>query len=113
MIEQGCHAVLIKGGHFSNGKSTDILFSTQKGTNTVFNSTHIESKNLHGTGCTLSSAIAAYLALGKDLENAVRLAKAYIYFAIRSGREAITGKGYGPVNHFFNPKRMKKLKTKN
>lgn len=112
MIEQGCRAVLIKGGHFSKKKSTDILFDTQKGKSTVFKSTRIKSKNLHGTGCTLSSAIAAYLALGKDLENAVRVAKAYTCFAIRNGCKAITGKGYGPVNHFFSPKRLKKLKTK-
>ncbi|MDR2692305.1 MAG: bifunctional hydroxymethylpyrimidine kinase/phosphomethylpyrimidine kinase [Dysgonamonadaceae bacterium] len=112
MIEQGCRAVLIKGGHFSKEKATDILFDTQKGTRTVLNSTRIESENLHGTGCTLSSAIAAYLALGKDLGNAVRMAKAYTYFAVRSGRKFITGKGYGPVNHFFYPKRMKKLKIK-
>ncbi|MDR1632684.1 MAG: bifunctional hydroxymethylpyrimidine kinase/phosphomethylpyrimidine kinase [Dysgonamonadaceae bacterium] len=113
MIEQGCRAVLIKGGHFLKEKSTDILFSPQKKTGAVFNLTRIESKNLHGTGCTLSSSIAAYLALGRDLEDAVRLAKAYTYFAIRNGRMLITGKGYGPVNHFFNPKRMKKLKIEN
>ena len=106
MLKQGCRAVLIKGGHFSTEKSTDMLFSPQKRTGIVFKSDYIVSENLHGTGCTLSSAIAAYLALGKNLENAVRLAKAYIYFAIRSGRKFITGKGHGPVNHFFNPKWM-------
>lgn len=110
MLEQGCRAVLIKGGHFSTEKSTDIFFSPQKRTGVVFNSDYIVSENLHGTGCTLSSAIAAYLALGKNLENAVRLAKAYTYFAILSGCEFITGKGHGPVNHFFNPKRYRECR---
>lgn len=106
MLEQGCRAVLIKGGHFSTEQSTDILFSPLKKTGFVFSSDYIPTENLHGTGCTLSSAIAAYLALGKNPENAVRLAKAYTYFAIRNGREFTTGKGHGPVNHFFNPKRI-------
>jgi len=109
MMEQGCQAVLIKGGHFENDKSTDILFGPQKGTCTVISSNRIESKNLHGTGCTFSSAIAAYIALGLDLENAVRRSKMYIFSAIENGSQIITGKGYGPVNHLFNPKRLKKV----
>ena len=110
MLEQGCQAVLIKGGHFATDESTDILFGPQKETSTVMNSSRIESKNLHGTGCTFSSAIAANIALGWDLVNAVRRAKMYIFLAIKNGSGLSTGKGYGPVNHLFNPKRLKKLK---
>jgi hydroxymethylpyrimidine/phosphomethylpyrimidine kinase len=106
MTGQGCRAVLIKGGHFGKEKSTDILFGHRKGASATFHRPYIESKNLHGTGCSLSSAIAAYLALGRDLKDAVRLAKTYIHSAIRSGRKVVTGKGYGPVNHFFSPKNL-------
>ncbi|MDR0733361.1 MAG: bifunctional hydroxymethylpyrimidine kinase/phosphomethylpyrimidine kinase [Dysgonamonadaceae bacterium] len=105
MLEQGCRAVLIKGGHFQEEQSTDMLFGHQKGACAAFNQPYIQSNNLHGTGCTLSSAIAAYLALGEDLETAVRRAATYTNAAIRSGREAVMGKGHGPVNHFFSPKK--------
>jgi len=110
MMEQGCQAVLIKGGHFTTDESTDILFGPRKGTCTVMSSNRVESNNLHGTGCTFSSAIAANIALGWDLTNAVRRAKMYIFLAIKNGSQLTTGKGYGPVNHLFNPQRLKKLK---
>lgn len=109
MMEQGCRAVLIKGGHFANDQSTDILFGPQRGTSAVISSNRVESKNLHGTGCTFSSAIAANIALGWDLENAVKRSKMYIFSAIKNGSQVTTGKGYGPVNHLFNPKRLKKI----
>jgi hydroxymethylpyrimidine/phosphomethylpyrimidine kinase len=112
MIEQGCMAVLIKGGHFVKDKSTDILFGPQKATNFIMTSSRIDTKNLHGTGCSFSSAIAANVALGYDLTNAVRRAKMYIFSAIRNGSEITTGKAYGPVNHLFNPKRLKGKKIK-
>lgn len=111
MMAQGCRAVLIKGGHFSDKQSTDILFTPAKETGVVFGSVRIASKNLHGTGCTLSSAIAANLALGRNLEDAVKIAKAYIQIALKSGRKLVTGKGCGPVNHFFKPKRLKTVKV--
>ena len=63
----------------------------------------------HGTGCTLSSAIAAYLAQGMNLPNAVEKAKEYITMAIAEGADVCIGKGHGPLNHFFNP--MKMIKT--
>jgi len=112
MMEQGCQAVLIKGGHFAKDKSTDILFESSKGTSVVVSSSYIETENLHGTGCTFSSAIAANIALGWDLTNAVRRAKMYIFSAIKNGSTVTTGKGYGPVNHLFNPKKMEKIKIK-
>jgi len=69
----------------------------------LFSSPKIESRNTHGTGCTLSSAIATYLALGKPLEEAVRKAKAYVYQGILSGKDVHIGEGHGPLNHFFAP----------
>jgi len=62
----------------------------------------IASRNNHGTGCTLSSAIAGYRARGSDVEEAVRKAKIYIQQAIRAGAEYTIGHGHGPVHHFFN-----------
>ena len=82
-----------------NGKITaeDILFD-----GTTFHSytkKRIQTKNTHGTGCTLSSAIASYLALGESLESAVEKAKDYVTHAIEDALDI--GKGYGPTNHFF------------
>lgn len=106
LLEQGCRSVLIKGGHLRSGQSTDILFQPDRKP-LLFSSPRINSGNLHGTGCSFSSAIAAYMALGNELENAVSFAKSYISSAIYYGKDAITGKGYGPVNHFFEPQSLK------
>ena len=65
--------------------------------------TSIASRNTHGTGCTLSSAIASHLALGEPLERAVALARAYILQAIEQGADVHTGAGHGPLNHGFAP----------
>jgi hydroxymethylpyrimidine/phosphomethylpyrimidine kinase len=108
MMEQGCRSVLIKGGHFTKDKMMDILFRSKKRGNITMESSYVESKNLHGTGCTFSSAIAANIALGCSLANAVRRAKVYIFYAIENGSKLTTGKGYGPVNHLFKPKKLKK-----
>ena len=106
LLYQGCPAVLIKGGHSQSPDSTDILFTAN--TEPVrFSSPRIDSCNLHGTGCTYSSAIAAHIALGHDLVNAISLAKNYISSAIDAGKDITTGKGYGPVNHFFEPQSLK------
>jgi len=110
LMKQGCQSVLIKGGHLSSAQSTDILFSQNKEP-VSFSSAHIESRNLHGTGCTFSSAIAAYMALGNDLEKAVELAKDYITSAIDHGKDVVTGKGFGPVDHFFAPNTLQVRKT--
>ncbi|RKM58177.1 bifunctional hydroxymethylpyrimidine kinase/phosphomethylpyrimidine kinase [Butyrivibrio sp. X503] len=92
----GC-AVLIKGGH-SIEDASDVLFD--EGKLTWFEGKRIESSNTHGTGCTLSSAIASNLALGKSLEDAIRNAKSYISDAIASGLNL--GKGSGPLDHTVN-----------
>ena len=94
--ESGC-AVLLKGGH-SIEDASDVLY--ENGKFTWFEGKRIESSNTHGTGCTLSSAIASNLALGLSLEDAIRNAKAYISDAIASGLNL--GKGSGPLDHMVN-----------
>lgn len=93
----GMQSVLIKGGHLV-GDAVDLLFDGNKLTR--FTSPRIKNKNTHGTGCTLSSAIAAHLALGVDLIKAVSQAKSYLTGAIEHGISL--GQGIGPVNHFYN-----------
>lgn len=106
LLDRGCQAVLIKGGHLTASESTDILFR-QGQSSVAFTSRHVDTKNLHGTGCTLSSAIAGYMALGNDLETAVSKAKDYITAAIVAGSQVKTGHGCGPVDHFFSPEPLK------
>ena len=92
----GAKAILLKGGH-SAGDPNDLFYD---GTNyTWFLSERIPTKNTHGTGCTLSSAIAANLANGLRIEDAIGQAKEYITMAIRES--FAIGKGHGPVNHFY------------
>lgn len=108
LLSDGCRAVLIKGGHLAGAESSDILFS--QGEEPVrFSSPYIQTNNLHGTGCTLASAITANLALGQEVENAIRSAKHYITQAILTGAGVETGKGHGPVNHFFEPQILKTI----
>ncbi len=89
--------VLLKGGH-SNNNANDLFYSKTK--IIWFSGEKIDNPNTHGTGCTLSSAIAANLAKGYEIEKAIELAKDYLTGAIKSGLNL--GKGRGPLNHFFN-----------
>jgi hydroxymethylpyrimidine/phosphomethylpyrimidine kinase len=98
LLKLGCRAVLIKGGHGS-GAAVDILV-TPAGT-VRLESPRIDTPNTHGTGCTLSAAIAALLALGEPLESAVRRAKTFVTRAIDHGREQVIGRGRGPVDHLY------------
>lgn len=66
----------------------------------------INTKNTHGSGCTLSSAIASYIAQGNSITKAVELGQQYVYDAIKYGADTQTGKGNGPLNHFFNPQKL-------
>lgn len=100
--ELGCKAVLLKGGHMKGDKLTSLYFSAD-GDIEEFHYDRIDTSNTHGTGCTLSSAIAAYIALGITLRDAVAYAQKYVNEAIINGRDTKTGKGNGPLNHFFNP----------
>ncbi len=99
----GCRAVLLKGGHLPGDILVDMLL-TPDGAIRRYSTARIETRNVHGTGCTLSSAIAAYLALGSNLVEAVEQARAYVITAIAAGADVETGTGHGPLNHFFAPR---------
>lgn len=102
LLAMGCKVVLMKGGHLKGSEMADILF-TKDDAPLRLSTPAINTNNTHGTGCTLSSAIAAYLALNNPLAEAVRLAKEYITTALRNGADVKTGHGHGPLNHFFAP----------
>ena len=108
VIDLGCKAVLIKGGHLQGANLYDVYLD-DKGTEHIFSSKAIESNNTHGTGCTLSSAIAAFLELGNDMLTAIDKAKMYVHQAIEHGKDVQTGKGHGPLNHFFKPQKLVKI----
>ena len=97
IYKMGSRNVLVKGGHLEK-EALDILYDGKD--YYYFNSERINTKNTHGTGCTYSSAIASNLALGMDLENAVKKAKIYVTTAIRHSLNI--GKGHGPTNHFYS-----------
>jgi hydroxymethylpyrimidine/phosphomethylpyrimidine kinase len=98
LLAMGCPAVLIKGGHAQGSESIDYLVS---GNGTLaLPAPRIATKNTHGTGCSLSSAIAAGLAKGEDLETAIRKAKAWISAAIAAADRLGVGHGHGPIHHF-------------
>ncbi|WP_442846039.1 bifunctional hydroxymethylpyrimidine kinase/phosphomethylpyrimidine kinase [Leeuwenhoekiella sp. H156] len=103
----GCKAVLLKGGHQKTKVITSLLFD-ESTTPRTFEFEKIKTNNTHGSGCTLSSAIASFLALGNSLYEAVDLAQEYVYQAIKQGADTQTGKGNGPLNHFFNPQKLNK-----
>lgn len=96
--EMGPSAVLIKGGHGKGAEALDILFDGTRYDRVIAN--RINTKNTHGTGCTLSSAIAACLAHGASMRDAVFRAKAYITDALAHADELQIGQGAGPVHHF-------------
>jgi hydroxymethylpyrimidine/phosphomethylpyrimidine kinase len=98
LLALGCHAVLIKGGHGQGTESIDYLVS---GNGIVaLAAPRIPTKNTHGTGCSLSSAIAAGLAKGEDIETAVHKAKAWVSAAIAAADRLGIGQGNGPIHHF-------------
>jgi hydroxymethylpyrimidine/phosphomethylpyrimidine kinase len=108
LLALGANAVLLKGGHLQGSEVVDVLLRPGQAALRMA-SPRIESRNVHGTGCTLSSAIAAYLALGQDLPQAVTQARAYILRAIAAGADVHTGHGHGPLNHGHAPVAMKIL----
>jgi len=97
----GCTNVLIKGGHLESGDSDDCLYLGPEKQVITFPGVRIPTRNNHGTGCTLSSAIASFLAKGENMVTAVGHAKEYISGAIRAGADYSLGHGHGPVHHFF------------
>ncbi|MGO4716421.1 bifunctional hydroxymethylpyrimidine kinase/phosphomethylpyrimidine kinase [Bradyrhizobium sp. 2TAF24] len=98
LLALGCPAVLIKGGHGTGAESTDYLIDASGTTRLA--APRIATRNTHGTGCSLSSAIAAGLARGEDRLTAVRRAKDYITAAIAAADQLTVGRGSGPVHHF-------------
>ena len=105
LLNMGAQAVLLKGGHLPGDILSDVL-QVQGSDAVVFEAARIPSRNVHGTGCSLSSAIAAQLALGCDLELAVDKARTFIRHAIAQGASVKTGNGHGPLNHGFEPQAM-------
>ena len=104
ILQSGTEAVLIKGGHAQGEDVKDLLLSQHEPDNPHwFRSPRIHTSNLHGTGCTLSAALAFFLASGYGLEEAVSAAKNYISQAIEAAKDMHLGEGSGPVNHFFAP----------
>ena len=103
ILESGCGAVLIKGGHLEGNNMCDVLCIKGENTPYIYTASKISSKNTHGTGCTLSSSIATYLALGETLREAVRKAKDYVHKGILNGKDVCIGSGHGPLNHFYSP----------
>lgn len=96
----GAKAVLLKGGHLEKDQNSNDLLIEQESSE-LLSAKRVATKNTHGTGCTLSSAIASYLAQGNRLHKAVYLGKQYISQAIAHADQLDVGQGHGPVNHFF------------
>ena len=94
-------SVLMKAGHLENDMLVDYFYNAEEDHIIELPAKRVESRNTHGTGCTLSSALASYLAQGLSLDDAVRAAKRYIARAIEAGSRYEIGHGHGPVDHFF------------
>ncbi len=99
IISQGARAVLMKGGHFSGDRADDLLVTADAVI--VIEGERVATTNTHGTGCTLSAAIAAHLAAGLGLAASVRQAKGYLRQALSAGVRLDVGKGNGPVDHLY------------
>ncbi|MCB1491952.1 MAG: bifunctional hydroxymethylpyrimidine kinase/phosphomethylpyrimidine kinase [Rhodobiaceae bacterium] len=99
LIAMGARAVMLKGGHGTGRESVDLFMDKETCFRLVAPRT--KTRNTHGTGCTLSSAIAANLAKGKSLDDAVRLGKDYVTAAIAAADTLAIGAGHGPVHHFY------------
>jgi len=102
LLRMGARAVLVKGGHLPGNTVVDTLVDAS-GVRLRLVAPRIHSVNLHGTGCTLSSAIAAFLARGLVLEDAITQAHAYVRAALESSRQIHWGEGHGPLNHSHAP----------
>jgi hydroxymethylpyrimidine/phosphomethylpyrimidine kinase len=101
----GVKNILLKGGHLKTSPLTSLFFS-ETGQVHEFQFEKYDTNNTHGSGCTLSSAIASYLAQGKSMLEAVTLAQDYVQQAIYNGKDVKIGNGNGPLNHSFNPQKL-------
>ncbi len=97
LLEKGVYAALMKGGHLSGKSVVDVLVS-EEGAN-IMSGPRLHTRHTHGTGCTLASAVAANMALGLDLDEAVMRAREFVFEAIRSAPGFGSTKGHGPLNH--------------
>lgn len=110
LLARGARAVLLKGGHLAGEVVTDLLL--MPGHEPLWmHAPRIHTANTHGTGCTLSSAIAVYLALGASLPDAVQQAREFVRQALQAGASVQTGQGSGPLNHGFAPLPMRLFRT--
>ena len=107
--DKGCQSLLIKGGHIE-GRKIDRLY-TSMGREREYEAANVATRNTHGTGCTLSSAITSYLAMGYAIGEAIAAAKEWLTGALIAGANVEIGSGHGPVNHFYNPQKTI-IKTK-
>lgn len=103
-------SVLLKGGHLKKTLSTDFLYDYPQQQIHRFATQRINTKNTHGTGCTLSAAIASYLAQGESLNNAIIKAKNYLTQCILAAKDLKIGHGQGPVQHFYFLQEFRKYK---
>jgi hydroxymethylpyrimidine/phosphomethylpyrimidine kinase len=103
LLALGARAVLLKGGHLAGTQLTDLLLAPPAAPRR-WSAGRIDTRNTHGTGCTLSSAIACGLALGLPLADAVDAARSYVRGALLAGAAVVTGQGHGPLNHGFAPR---------
>ncbi len=95
-------SVLLKGGHLEHTDTmTDVLYNYESKKSTLIHNETIETKNTHGTGCSLSSSVATYVGLGFSLEDACIKGCEYLNMAIEKGKDKVLGRGHGPVNHFW------------
>lgn len=101
-----CQNLLLKGGHLEQEEIVSYLFQKNQSVQS-YTSQKIATKNTHGSGCTLSSAIASNLALGFPLSESVEFAQEYIEQAILGSKDLTIGKGNGPLNHLFKPQKLK------
>lgn len=102
LLDLGARAVLLKGGHLKGELVHDVLLERGREPQ-LMRAARVATHNLHGAGCTLSSAIAAHLARGAALAQAVQAARAYVHAALAAGADVRTGQGVGPLNHGFAP----------
>jgi hydroxymethylpyrimidine/phosphomethylpyrimidine kinase len=106
LMRRGAPAVLLKGGHLAGDLVTDLLLQDRFAP-LWMQGPRIDTANTHGTGCTLSSAIAAHMALGATLAEAVQQARDFVRGALHAGATVKTGQGSGPLNHGFAPLAMR------
>lgn len=109
LLSFGSKAILVKGGHLK-GLMLYNVYADQNGEKRIFSYPYIPSANTHGTGCTLASAIAAHIARGESLQDAIAAAGNYVNMAIKAGRNVKTGNGCGPLNHLFRPRKLARVK---